>query len=329
MTLPALLLAAATLAGALPGLRPGSGPEPGPGSELRGDAGPVPLPGCPLANPEAFGALPSYPPCFEATLTANATGRPPLSFTWSLPGGQVLQGNPVVLDTGLLPTGFNEVVLRVANDAGEALYPVSVVVEDLAFEAAPDLVVTGGTTVATSANTRGATEWRWSWGDGTVTPWTAGCAGYQPSHTYAAPGEYTVTVEARSCRGGPIAMSGTLVLGSGPALGIERFAVVCPTAPFCRFAAGEVVPFEVSVAGGPEAYLYDWNGDGIDDEVASGVVSSHVYPSAGYFTPRLTVLAGSVLDQAALEVPVEIVAGTGLLFSEDFEGGDLGDWRLP
>lgn len=187
-----------------------------------------------------------------------------------------------------------------------------------------------GTTVAATANTRGATEWRWSWGDGTATAWTPGCAGYAPTHTYATTGTYTVRLEARSCRSGPVSTTVTVGVGTGTTpLSVDRFAAVCPEAPFCSVAAGEPLAFETLVSGAPEAYLYDWNGDGLADEVATAPVPAHTYSAPGIYTPRVTVFAGTSEASASLEAPLEVVAGSGFLFSHDFESGDLSGWEVP
>ena len=292
---------------------------------------PGPAPGSPCAAVAAVGGgeLVSYPPCFEVTLTAEATGQPPLDFTWTLPGGLTLSGNPVVLDTGLLPQGFHEISLRVENAAGSAEVPVHLVVEALGFAAAPAVVSAGGSTVTLRANTTGATEWRWSWGDGTATGWLSGCAGYGPSHTYPGPGSYQVTLDARSCRGGPISWTGTLEVRHETPPSIERFLVVCPTAPFCSFATGAEVEFEVEVSGAAQLYVYDWDGDGADDELAGVPVLRHVFGVPGYFVPRLTVIGAGASVTAFHPAPIEVLGQPPFLFSDGFESGDLRHWTLP
>jgi hypothetical protein len=271
----------------------------------------------------------SYPPCFEVTLDAEASGRPPLEFAWTLPDGTTLHGNPVVLDTGLLATGFSEIELTVTNSAGSVTHPVAIAVESLAFPSAPSFTVIEGTTVSAQAGTAGATEWRWTWGDGTATPWLSGCAGYAPTHTYPAPGTYQVRVEARSCREGPLVATGTLDVGGGTTPLIERFQAVCATEPFCSFAAGEAIQLDTVVSAPVDAFLYDWNGDGFDDEVAASPVSAHVYSAAGAFTPRLTVIAGTSLDVRHHAAPIEVLGSGSALFSDGFESGDLRHWRVP
>jgi PKD repeat protein len=294
-------------------------------------------PGGPQASPSPCGAsagaasglVSSYPPCFEVTLEAEATGAPPLSYTWSLPGGATLSGNPAVLDTALLPAGFHEITLTVTNAAGVATYPVLLAIEELGFSSLPTFSIVDGTTVSARANTTGATEWRWSWGDGTSSGWLSGCEGYAPAHTYPAPGTYSVSVEARSCRSGPLTATGTLDLGGSTAPLIERFQAVCPTEPFCSFDTGEAVPFDVLVSVTVDSYLVDWNGDGFDEEVTFSPVTSHVFTAPGYYLPRLTVLAGTSLDVRYHEAPIEVLGSPALLFSDGFESGDLRHWTLP
>ena len=279
--------------------------------------------------PVAPGTVLSYPPCVEVTLRADVTGRPPLTSTWTVAGGPVLTGNPVVLDTGLLSDGYHQVTLEVDNSAGSARYPLDLVIESLGFAGDPQVTPLGGDSVAFLADTLGATEWRWTWGDGTGTSWLSGCDGYAPTHTYPGPGSYPVLLEARSCRDGPVTWYGTVEVSGGTPPAIESFEVVCATAPFCSFEAGEAVPFSVQVSGSADLYMYDWDGDGVSDELAGAPVASHVYPAAGYYTPRLTVVGAGSSDTAVLEAPIEVVAGPALLFSDGFESGDLRKWSLP
>lgn len=290
----------------------------------RGGASP-----CGLLRQEAEGLVDSYPPCFEVTLEAEVSGRPPLEVVWELPGGGLLQGNPVVLDTGLLPAGFSEIELTVSNAAGSASRPVAIAVESLAFPRPPSFAGVEGTTVAARAETTGATEWRWTWGDGTGTGWLSGCEGYAPTHTYPAPGTYQVRVEARSCREGPLVAVGTVEVGGGTAPLIERFQAVCPTEPFCSFGVGEAVAFDTVVSGPVDAFLYDWNGDGFDDDATPVPLASHVYQAAGAYVPRLTVVSGTQVDVRHHAAPIEVVGGGTVLFADGFESGDLSRWTLP
>ena len=95
------------------------------------------------------------------------------------------------------------------------------------------------------------------------------------------------------------------------------------------WATGEPLAFETVVTGTPEAYLYDWDGDGLADEVATAPVTAHTYSTPGIFTPRVTVYAGSFQASALAPAPVDVVAGSGLLFSHGFESGDLSGWEVP
>jgi PKD repeat protein len=283
----------------------------------------------PVAATVAAGSVLSYPPCVQVTLSADVTGRPPLTSTWTVAGGPVLTGNPLVLDTGLLSDGNHEIVLEVDNSAGSVQYPVDLVVESLGFGGGPGITPAGGDRVWFQANTLGATEWRWTWGDGTGTSWLSGCDGSAPTHTYPGAGSYPVLLEARSCREGPITWSGTVEVTEETPPVIESFEVVCPAAPFCSFRAGEEATFSAQVSGSADLYMYDWDGDGVSDELTGAPVASHAYDAAGYYTPRLTVVGAGSSDTAVLEAPVEVVAAPELLFSDGFESGDLRKWSLP
>ena len=321
-----LWLMVAGIAGVLPGPGAGFSDSAQVTAERVGPAS------CGLPTEPRVGQIPSFPACVDVELAAEATGLPPLEYTWSLPDGTVLRGPSPVLDTGQLGPGFQEIRLEVRNAYGATEHPVLLRIESLGFAGAPTLTPLGDGRVEMRANTTGATEWRWTWGDGTASGWLSGCPGYAPTHVYPGPGLYDVTVEARSCREGPFSWSGTLEVRDGVPPEIRAFRVVCPTAPFCTVETGEAVGFEVELAGEAAVFAYDWDGDGVDDQLAGAPVAEHRFESAGFFTPRLTVVGSGASDVAFLEAPVAVIESTGggdVLFSDGFESGDLRHWEVP
>jgi hypothetical protein len=274
--------------------------------------------------------LPSWPPCIDVTFTGHdVTGLPPFTFTWEVSNGFRFYGNPGVLDTAALPPGFFSLRLLATNAYGTGQsQPVFFTIEALQTITAPSWENLGGLAVQFVAHTEGAVEYQWEWGDGTTSPWLPGCDGSQPVHTYPAAGTYTARLRARNCRdpvllGAPFPVTVT----EEAQLAILDWHAVCPFG-FCIFDLGEAIAFVHSVQGSPTTYAYDWNGDGITDQLAEAPVPAHAYPQQGTFTPRLTVSRGTQVATFLHAVPIFIQPGTGALFADGFESGDLSAWSL-
>ncbi|HEX4953885.1 MAG TPA: ATPase, T2SS/T4P/T4SS family [Thermoanaerobaculia bacterium] len=235
-----------------------------------------------------------------------------------------------LLDTVALPAGFYSARLAATNVHGTGYSaPFFFSIESLRFASGPSCTNQGNRTARCTATTEGATEHRWDWGDGTLSPWLVGCPGRDQTHTYAAAGTYSVRLRIRNCRD-PLQVSGrtsVTVTASSP-LNIVEFAADCPGG-FCLFDVGEAVPFRHQVQGSPTTYAYDWDGDGFTDQVAGAPVATHSYSAPGSFTPRLTVTAGTQTASAAVPLPVIVFpSGTVPLFADGFESGTTQRWSL-
>ena len=123
----------------------------------------------------------------------------------------------------------------------------------------------------------------WNWGDG-----TALSTGASPSHTYATPGTYTITLTATDSwnrAGAPVTRDVTMTEPAGN----QGPTAVIP-APTCT-ATNTTCAFTSTGTADPEGhtplrYLWNW-GDGTPNSTtASG---SHVFPVAGTYTVTLTV----------------------------------------
>jgi PKD repeat protein len=132
----------------------------------------------------------------------------------------------------------------------------------------------------------GATEWRWTFGDGTAEAVTA-----TPTivHPYALPGSYRVTLTACSLAGGcdPTPAAQTITTRNGT-----------PTATFTIFsnpaAKGSTVFFDASASSDPDrdALTYAWDLDGNGTFEATGVTASTVFSAPGNYLVRLRVSDG-------------------------------------
>jgi PKD repeat protein len=152
-----------------------------------------------------------------------------------------------------------------------------------------------------SSSSNGYTSTTWNWGDGTPNTVIAG-APTATSHTFTAPGTYTVTL--------------TLVDGAGYTHTVSHPVVVDapPTAAFSASAtvveAGSPVAFDASASSDPNQggsiAGYAWSfGDG--SPAGAGVTTGHVYGAPGSYTVALTV-AGSEGLSGTVSHAVTVVA---------------------
>ncbi len=121
------------------------------------------------------------------------------------------------------------------------------------------------------------TSYAWSFGDGHTG------SGRTPSHTYASPGTYSVTLTATDSSGQHASVSQPLTVLAGPT---ARFSPAN-----AQIAEGAAIAFDASASspGGSGGAIagYEWSfGDGA---TASGAMASHAYTSPGTYTVKLTV----------------------------------------
>jgi PKD repeat protein len=119
-------------------------------------------------------------------------------------------------------------------------------------------------------------NYEWSFGDG------ESASGATPSHTYAKPGRYTVTLKVTDAEGKTGKVSHTITVAEAPPTAAFSVTTLSPT-------AGQPVAFDGSASNDPEGPIasYGWSfGDG---ESASGATPSHTYDHAGDYTVTLTV----------------------------------------
>lgn len=284
----------------------------------------IEISGCPGPEPGSFAAgapitfrwveaaadaltTASVPRCASIVLTADGvSGKPPLAVSWTLDDGSTAAVNPATMSTANLAPGSHTATFRVSNAHGTAVRQVSFVVERLGFAVAPSFSNRGDNTVAFTANTLGATEWQWDWGDGTSTGWLAGCAGYNPQKHYAGSGVYTVRVRARNCRDPHLETSFQVHATPDLQPRVTRFeAQACPLG-FCIFPVGLPVLFAQTFNGSPTSYRYDWNGDGTVDQIASQPVPSHVYSAPGFYLPSVSIVGGPFTHSLAHQRPIYV-----------------------
>jgi len=254
--------------------------------------------------------------CQRVTFSAQGvTGRPPLSYAWRvLDSGDVAVANGATPATflwqtsaGTLP-GSYRAELTVDGPAGTSSpalsAPVTVTQEDVPAFFAPTNDPFEGASVQFHVVAPGASEWRWNFGDGTVTDWISDPieGPNPPPHVYQALGTYEVTVEVRDC-------AQTIHTSVPLSVEIVNLAVVrgffrpnpifgCNfttnfTTGECTWEVGLPLPFVDDSTDAVTQWSYDWDGNGtFEDSGNTGPATSHIYASAGTFTPRLKVSAG-------------------------------------
>ncbi|HUM71163.1 MAG TPA: PKD domain-containing protein, partial [Chloroflexota bacterium] len=220
----------------------------------------------------------------EATQFANASTGSELTFTWDFGDGSgSTAANP---SHTYAAVGSYTVTLTATNNLGSDV--ATAVVEILqapqaSFSALP-IVMLGETAVFTNTSTGDALTFLWDFGDGDTSTET------NPSHLYAAEGDYTVTLTAQNAVGSDVATAVVSVLAMPQA----GFIATTPT------ELGSATIFNNTSTGGDLSFWWDF-GDTITSTETS---PSHTYATTGTFTVTLTVSNAVGLDVATAVVEV-------------------------
>lgn len=305
-----------------------------PGAEVVSDSvqivDPAPLVGSVAAN--ISNALVCQAITFEAS---GVSGRPPLDFDWEIlddlsvplvpqPALDISpNGQSATWDTsaGTPPAaGDYRGRLTVTNSAGSdaATSPLVSLAQPapLAFNGpggAPTASISFGS-VDFDAQSQGAAQWCWTFGDGTPEQCsTDPVGGPTPSHEYNATGTYQVTVEISNCIEPDPLVSAPLevVITEVSPLEIITFRAQCPFG-VCSFTTADNITFTHQVEGDPNFYDYDWDGDGdYEDNNNTSPVTSHRYTTAGTYQPVLRVRRGSQSDIFTHVLELDVTTGGG------------------
>jgi PKD repeat protein len=138
------------------------------------------------------------------------------------------------------------------------------------------------------------TGYSWSFGDGS--PEGAGVA---PSHAYAAPGRYTVTLTVAASEGLTATASQNVTVVAAP--------VAVPALTAAQPVAGSPVSFIGGASSGASSYAWNF-GDGA---TGSGPGTSHTYAKPGKYTVALTVTDS--WDFSSTQSLTVVVAAAGVI----------------
>ncbi|MBN1484914.1 MAG: PKD domain-containing protein [Chloroflexia bacterium] len=229
-----------------------------------------------------FDWWPELPTIGETVLfTATASGSEPISYTWHLGDGSVVEGQ--VISHSYDTSGTVEVELVAVNLCGsEAVTHVLTIEPGCVppyggeFSWTPDAPIAGETITFTGSS--GGTppfEYLWDFGDG----YTG--TGQIATHAYAAEGDYLVTmVASNDCGAKPTTQIVTVLLDCEPPYDADfSWEPLIP-------AVGDEVTFTGSASGSePLEYWWDF-GDG---NTGTGQIDWHSYDAPGVYSVSMVV----------------------------------------
>jgi PKD repeat protein len=237
-------------------------------------------------------SCPTYTTCtFNSAGTIDPEGDVPIRYAWTFGDtGTSTSANPS--RTYAAPGTYT--VTLTATDVWGRSTTVShdVTMTEPAGNQGPNATFVATCTVLTCVmNSTGTVDpeghtikgYSWNWGDG-----TAFSTGASPSHTYASPGNYTITLtvtDSWNRSGAPVTRDVSMTEPAGN----QAPTAVMPV-PTCT-ATNTTCAFTSTGSSDPESntplrFVWNW-GDGTPDSTTSSV--SHVFPVAGTYTVTLTV----------------------------------------
>ncbi len=241
------------------------------------------------------------------TFSAGASGCTPASsgWSWSASGATISGGSASSVQISWTTAGSKTITVSnsgcgslsdshtVQISSGTDPNPTTLKADYSYSPAAPISNQAVSFNGATSTGT--PTGWTWDFGDG-----SSFGTGAQINHTFAAPGNYRVSLTVTkpgSCAPAPFCentLVKTVVVGTGEAALVPIFttSAVCTNEfgqKVCKANKGQAVTFSDMSQGTPTSW--SWNfGDG---ESATGANVTHTYKKTGFFNMVLTIGRGS------------------------------------
>lgn len=228
-------------------------------------------------------------------LTATASGKPPFTWLWNLPGTATATTNPAVLETARLAPGLLTLKVRATNSAGSATRTLYIRLLD------PKPILTGlslstitpavGSILTASPNMTGRQPLTFRWTLDGQTLGTERTLSWQVAGV--APGPHNLALRVANAAGAA-SLSRTVTVQQPQIL---DFRPVCPNL-ICLFAVDTPVAFDLVLAplAQPTRFEYDWTGDGPFTEASPTPVSSHIYMEPGNYRPRVRVTTAAGVE---------------------------------
>jgi PKD repeat protein len=151
---------------------------------------------------------------------------------------------------------------------------------------------------STSTATHRFTSETWNWGDGTATTFHAGRPLTTATHTYAASGDYPVTLTLVDNHGNLATTTEKISVGASPTAALTA-------SPTGLVEGSGPVSFDASASSDTDASIVSYAWDFGDGTTAQGATVSHTYATAGTYMARLTLTDSlGLVDTATATVTV-------------------------
>ena len=222
-----------------------------------------------------FGYSPASPVVGQAVQFTDTSAGSPTSWQWSFGDGTTSTAQSP--SHNFTSAASYTVKLTTNNNTGSASSSQTVVVKTAlaaSFTYTPVSPAVNQAVRFTDTSSGSPTSWQWSFGDGTTS------TAQNPSHTFAAPATYTVTLVATNSTGSKTTSQAVTVSSS-----LTASFSFNPVSP----AVGQAVQFTDTSTG--TATSWQWNfGDGA---TSSSQNPSHAYTTSGSYSVSLTVYNGT------------------------------------
>lgn len=238
---------------------------------------------------------------FDPTASSSTDGYASTTWTWGDGSpNTALAGAPTPTSHTYTAPGAYTVTLTLVDAGGRSAQVThSIMVgspPSAAFSESPSVADTVTPVAFNGAGSsdpnagQSITGYSWNFGDGSP----AG-AGATPSHTYASPGTYTVTLTVTGSEGFTATVSHTATVVATP--------IAVPILSTAHPVAGSPVSFDGTSTGGISTYTWNF-GDGA---TGSGATAKHTYAKPATYTVTLTVTDASGFTSTR-SLPVVVAA---------------------
>ena len=205
--------------------------------------------------------------------------------------------------------GTYSVTLNASNPYGyniSAATAISVLDPPVAnFSANATVIPTGSAVAFTDASTGNVTAWSWDFGDGNTS------TDRNATHTYAAPGLYSVTLNASNPYGYNISTRTDYIDVGNP-----------PAAGFTTNVTGGNAPQAVQFTDTTEHTPTSWNWTFGDGETSTDKNPAHTYDTPGTYTVSLTATNAYGEDTETKTDLITILTAPGASFTENVTEGN-------